>query len=372
MRSFQEIHHAALQHMEAGTTDIGEVSANPVESYLQKSTFDLEMNHTIRKRPLPLVPTAKLAVPGDYFATEVAGIPVVAVRDEDHKVKVLINVCRHRGAQIVKSGSGRGLKEFVCPFHGWMYRQSGELFKVPEVKKCFAKSHLGGHGLVELKSTEFAGFVWVLLDNNADFELEKALSLISSDFLELKVEPKFSLEEFTAIGSFNWKLGVEAFLEVDHFPFAHAPYLANLEFPSLSLGDSVDDENHRIVVPLKKPAAGESILSWAQVMYFIFPSSFLLLYSDHVAFINLTPIDVDRTLFKYIPLVPRKSDLVSSQIQKKVELLKVIIQQDLDILEGIQKGLNSGANSKLLFTRTEHVLTRFHESLKRFRGELIS
>jgi phenylpropionate dioxygenase-like ring-hydroxylating dioxygenase large terminal subunit len=345
MRPLCEINQAAIKHIEAGTTDLGDTeTSNPVSSYLDLSLFDQEMANTFRNRPVPVVASSKLPNAGDYFAAEVAGIPLVVLRTEDQKIKVFLNVCRHRGAQLVSTGQGCGLQDFTCPFHGWIYRQ--------------------GRGLVELKSAESVGMVWVLLDSKSEFPLSKTLDAVTTDFSQLGVAPRFPMKEFVHIGHFNWKIGVEAFLEVDHFPFAHAPYLSNLEFPGLSLGDALDEENYRIVVPLKKPSPGEFLLEWAQVMYFIFPSTFLLFYSDHVALISLTPIAVDRTEFKYIPLVPQEADLDNSQIQKKADFLRVIIQQDLDILAGIQKGLKSGANSHFTFTRSEHVLGRFHKTLR--------
>lgn len=363
-RQLNDISRYAIDHMESGTTDLGEkVTSNPVSSYLDQTRFDSEMNNVVKNRPIPVVATTQLLVAGDYLAREFCGVPVIVLRGEDLKLRAFINVCRHRGAQLVANGEGHDLKSFACPFHGWAYRASGELTAIPEAKKCFPTANLKGHGLIELKTTEAVGMLWVLLDSKSDFPIETAFDSFAADFAHLKVAPQYAMPEFKYIGNFNWKMGVEAFLEVDHFPFAHAPYLTNIQFPSLSLVDAMG-ENYRIVVPLKKPTENEFVLEWSQVMYFIFPTTFLLFYSTHVALLNLVPISVNKTEFRYIPLVPFQKDLEDLKIREKADFLKVIIQQDFDILEGIQKGLKSGANSAFTFTRTEHVLNEFHQALK--------
>jgi len=355
MRSLADMSRFAIEHMQAGTTDLGErVTANPLSSYLDPALFDSEINHILRNRPSPFVAASKLAKSGDYFAQEICGVPVIALRGDDDKLKVFLNVCRHRGAPLVANGEGSNFKGFTCPFHGWSYQGNGQACKNPT-----------GLGLVELKFAESAGMIWILLDSQSEFPIEKSLNAFQDDFPHLGFAPRFPMTEYVHVGNFNWKIGVEAFLEVDHFPFAHAPHLANIQFPGLSLADAVDSENYRIVVPLKRPLINESVLEWSQVMHFIFPSSFLLFYTDHVALLNMLPVSIDKTEFRYIPLVPIEKEIESLAIKKKTEFLKVILQQDFDILEGIQKGLKSKANSHFTFTRSEHVLGHFHRTLSR-------
>lgn len=362
-RSLIDISIFAIEHMDAGTTDLGEkVTSNPVSSYLDQACFESELKTVIGNRPLPVVASTQLPKPGDYLAREFCGVPVLVLRGQDGKLRAYLNVCHHRGARLVASGRGENLSDITCPFHGWAYRDKGELFHVPQIKKCFPSAKLDGHGLVELKTTESLGMLWVLLNPQSDFPIESAFDAFAADFSHLKVHPQFALPEFIHLGKFNWKIGVEAFLEVDHFPFAHAPYLTDIQFPSLSLVDKMD-ENFRIVVPLKKPQLQEFVLEWAQVMYFIFPSTFLLFYKSHVALLNLLPVAADKTEFRYIPLVPNQSDLEDIKIREKADFLKIILQQDFEILEGIQKGLRSGANDQFTFTRTEQVLGDFHKTL---------
>ncbi|MES2801221.1 MAG: aromatic ring-hydroxylating dioxygenase subunit alpha [Bdellovibrionota bacterium] len=345
MRSFNQIAEQTLLHMHSCTTDCGEaVTTNPTSSYLDEIQYQQEMKSLFRDRPIPTIAATEIPNINDYVTKTICGVPIIIYRNSENQIKVFLNVCRHRGAKLTTQIKSDNCKTFTCPFHGWKY---------PE-----------GKNLTELKSYEFVGMIWVLLNPQSDFSMPESLSLFADDLNTLSMAPRFGMPETVFHKNFNWKIGVEAFLEVDHFPFAHAPHLENIQYPGLSLADQLR-ENFRIVVPLKKPEPQEFILNWSQVMYFIFPSSFLLVYSDHVALLSLIPLSIDSTEFRYLPLVQSAADLISDGIQKKVDFLKVILQQDFAILEDIQKGLTSGANTEMTFTRTEHVLNSFHQSIKR-------
>jgi nitrite reductase/ring-hydroxylating ferredoxin subunit len=69
----------------------------------------------------------RLAEPSTYFASDTGGIPAVIVRDAEGGARAFLNVCRHRGAEIV---SGEGRRETLqCPYHAWTSRRrrSGRL-----------------------------------------------------------------------------------------------------------------------------------------------------------------------------------------------------------------------------------------------------
>lgn len=353
MRTLAEIRSVAIDHMESATLELGDkVSSNLVSSYTDSSVFENEIKHIIRGRPLPFLPSDRVSEPEEPVFGELNKTSLIAVRSRDGSVRVFLNVCRHRGAQLnAEPGKDGGCKKLVCPFHGWSYDLAGESSESPAFR------------LKQIPSYEYSGMIWVVLDpRESNVKIEDSFQPLRTDLVELGFLPAYALPERSFTATFNWKIGVEAFLEVYHFAHAHAPYLSQLQFPNLSLSDA-DGANYRIVVPLKKPEGHQSILSWSQVMYFIFPASFLLFYDDHVALISLVPISIDQTQFRYIPLVPRQEDLVSEKIKQKVEFLDVIIGQDVAILEGIQKGLQSQANTRFTFTRLEHLLGEFHKNL---------
>ncbi|AZZ37026.1 hypothetical protein CIK05_09545 [Bdellovibrio sp. qaytius] len=348
MRTIDQITEQTLKYINSETTESNHSeSVNPISSYLDQAQFMFEKNKLFRNFPIPTISATEIPNANDYVTRTICEVPLIIYRNPQNEIKVFLNVCRHRGAKLATATHVQNCKTFTCPFHGWKYDE--------------------GQNLTELKSYTFAGIIWVLLDPETQVSLPQVFSQFEQELNQLEAKTAYAMPDNIFQKNFNWKIGVEAFLEVDHFPFAHAPYLANIQYPGLSLSDQVDN-NFRIVVPLQKPTPEQFILNWAQIMYFIFPSSFLLVYSDHIALLSLVPTDIDKTEFRYTPLVKTKVDITSEVIQKKVDFLKVILQQDFDILEDIQKGLYSGANKEMTFTNTEHVLNSFHRLISKARG----
>jgi phenylpropionate dioxygenase-like ring-hydroxylating dioxygenase large terminal subunit len=361
--SFKKMNARARAHILEHTTDLGEkVVRHPVSSYLDAALFDSEMTQVLQRLPLPISASVQTANRGDFLTRTVSGVPLLVVRGESGRARVFINTCRHRGAKLLADATGNIGAGIACPFHGWTYRENGRLSHIPLGDKCFSHAPGGDERLVELNSVESAGMIWAVLDTKAPAISSDFDGSLGADLPFLNVAPRFPLPEYRTLRNFNWKLGVESFLEVYHFPFAHAPYLANIQYPGLSLMD-FHGENSRTVVPLRLPNEDEFVLCWSQVMYFVFPATFFLFFSDHVALLNLLPVSLDQTEFRYIPLVPLQSEVENPQMIAKCDFLRVILEQDFTVLEGLQAGLRAGANSAVTFTRLEQGLSRFHDNV---------
>ena len=59
---------------------------------------------------------------GDYLHIDIADHPVIMLRDNDGSVRVLMNRCAHKGAQLGRSACGNTGKFFRCPYHAWTFR----------------------------------------------------------------------------------------------------------------------------------------------------------------------------------------------------------------------------------------------------------
>ena len=77
------------------------------------------------------------------------------------------------------------------------------------------------------------------------------------------------------------------------------------------------------------------------------------------------PLAADRTLLKLSSMVPATefNEARAGYWQANHELTLRTLQEDFDLAEGIQKGMNSGANSHINFGRFEGALDVFNKTV---------
>ena len=98
--------------------------------YSDPAIFELEMERIFGRAWLYVAHESELREPGDFVAGRMARLPVLATRDPEGSINVLVNRCGHRGAMVCQEERGRA-RAFRCPYHGWAYRNDGSLLGVP-------------------------------------------------------------------------------------------------------------------------------------------------------------------------------------------------------------------------------------------------
>ncbi len=103
-----------LELYEQDGDDQGEYSWEAdVGRFTDPARFELEKQEFFLKRPQVIALTGDLPEPGDYYATEIAGKPILIVRGKDGVARAFLNACRHRGVKMAE-GCGHA-KGFTCP-----------------------------------------------------------------------------------------------------------------------------------------------------------------------------------------------------------------------------------------------------------------
>lgn len=74
--------------------------------------------------------TSEIPQPGDFRTRRVAGRSLILVRRADGVVRVFLNTCTHRGAQVCRESCGN-TKTFQCFYHAWTFDTDGRLVGVP-------------------------------------------------------------------------------------------------------------------------------------------------------------------------------------------------------------------------------------------------
>jgi len=97
--------------------------------------------------------------PNDYVRKRLGLQDVVMTRDKDGEVHLLLNRCAHRGNQVCDDDKGNS-SSFRCPYHGWTYRNTGELLGYPYNQGYGGKNKLDlGMGKVP-RVASYQGFVF--------------------------------------------------------------------------------------------------------------------------------------------------------------------------------------------------------------------
>lgn len=208
----QAVVERVLEHVRAGTTDEGdEVWHEPVENYRSDERLRRELA-VLRRLPVPFCPSAALREPGAYVARQAAGVPILAVRGKDGKVRAFRNACRHRGAEVA---TGTGCTQaFVCPYHGWTYDLDGRLARIQH-ERGFPELDKATHGLVPVLAQERSGIVFVTQSGERS-EQDPGGGL--PDLLASDLDLIDTHDNETDV---NWKVSLEGSIEGYHIRFGH-------------------------------------------------------------------------------------------------------------------------------------------------------
>jgi choline monooxygenase len=362
-----QIVRRVLAHIDAGTTDEGEVWREPVENYLDPARFADELG-LLRSLPSVFIPSAAIPNPGDHVERVCFGTPLCAVRGNDGRARVFRNACRHRGMALVEgAGCSHAL---VCRYHGWTYRLDGSLAHVPHAD-AFPDLNPSTRGLVEVTSTEVDGLIVIgaVEPNAAQKEAMAALS-DGSPWRDKLLPAARLVSENSVVLQINWKVLVEQFLEGYHIRSTHHQTFFPVQYDDLNVVETFGP-NVRITFPFRnierlrdRPESQWTIERRATFVYQLFPNAMLATFPDQVSVIVVDPVDVGHSrITSYTLSTP---EIVKAQHGDTAStLLKRGVLEDNEMSVGVQRGLRSGANAFVEFGRHESAIGHFHANLDR-------
>jgi len=104
---------------------------------------------------------------GDYVVRNIGEDPFILVRDEDGEIQVLLNHCMHRGTPVCRADKGNA-SHFRCPYHGWIYKNSGEWNGAPQRRSAYRKLDPALWGLRKAPLVDtYQGLIFACLDPEA-------------------------------------------------------------------------------------------------------------------------------------------------------------------------------------------------------------
>src|SRR6266853_6047767 len=168
---------------------------------------------------------------GDYRSRNVAGRPMILIRGDDGKIRVLLNTCLHRGALVCRQKSGN-TRTFQCPYHAWTYNIRGQLVGVPDESSysdAFKREDLGLASPAQVDS--YRGFIFACFDPAAQSLYDYLAG--AREYLDLvadqsEVGMKIVAGQQSYSAKANWKLLVENSYDGYHGLPTHQRYFTFL------------------------------------------------------------------------------------------------------------------------------------------------
>lgn len=111
----------------------------PVEVFCDDKVFRAEMQRIFGRVWVFVAHESELAKSGDFVLRKIGLDTVIVTRDDEGKVNVMLNHCRHRGSEVCHEDAGN-TRHFKCPYHGWIYNLKGEFAGAPHLKDAYETS----------------------------------------------------------------------------------------------------------------------------------------------------------------------------------------------------------------------------------------
>ena len=188
------------------------------EIFVDGDLYARELERVFARSWLFVGHESQIREPGDFALSRMGEESVILNRDEAGRLHVFLNTCRHRGMRVCRYDLGNA-KEFICPYHGWLYGADGALRGVPQLAQAYhSELDRSAWGLIEARLETHNQTIWASWDKDAP-------SL--ADYLG---EARFYLDNFLAppdggngrlevvggiqkwITPCNWKFGAENFI----------------------------------------------------------------------------------------------------------------------------------------------------------------
>jgi len=365
-----EIARQDLEHGRNGTqSQAAEILRIPANNYTDQARWQLEMDRIFRRVPLMAATSAELRKPGAYKAMDAAGVQILITRTQSGQVKAFVNMCSHRGAKLMGEGCGHANK-FTCPYHAWTFSPEGDLVAIYSNDQ-FGDLNKAENGLTELPCLERAGLIWVTVDPNSELPIEDFLSGYDALLSQFGFDDWYYHSTQRVEGP-NWKVAYDGYLDYYHLPILHratfgtdignkANYYSwgphtHMGRPDATLAEFEDLPEE--AWPVDRLLTG---------VWTIFPHISIASFGGggrSVMISQLFPGDApDKSYTNQIFLMEKEpvTDMAKREAKDQFKFLEYVVAEE-DYATGIalQKNLQSGTKSHVLFGKNELGGQQFH------------
>jgi choline monooxygenase len=280
---------------------------------------------------------------GDFITCRAGRVPIVVVRDEN-EIRAFINVCRHRGSELVLQERGNR-KSIQCHYHAWTYGLDGSLRAAPgeKLEPDFDRSD---YHLLPAQVGMWGPLVFVNPDLGAP-PLDHLLGVLPDLVREtgLRLDDLRSRKGVTYDIAANWKVVVDNFLECYHCPVAHPGFASVIDLDTYTVQEyeffSVQTGGGRESARRTHQYDAHGEVRDGFYAY-LWPNFTLNIYPGpgNVSLNLFEPIDESHTraTFEYL-FVDEVDDAAVEEFSRFIDQVQ---REDSVLCESVQRGLASG------------------------------
>ncbi|MEM1046766.1 MAG: ring-hydroxylating oxygenase subunit alpha [Pseudomonadota bacterium] len=339
------------------------------DAYTDPRWFAYEQQTVFSRSWIWICHEEKLRVPGAYVTADIAGHPIVVVRDRDGVLRAFYNVCKHR-AHLLLEGEGRTTR-ILCPYHAWVYDLTGRLRRAPETEHL-SGFDIGDIGLEVVRVEEFCGFVFVNLDpaaptlSDQSGDLETEIRHWAPDIGDLTFGHRLTYD----IRS-NWKNVVDNFLECYHCPTAHKDFCTLVDMDTYRVTTHGIYSSHMAEAGKGQNAAYDvsNATVRTHAVWWLWPTTCLMRYPGRSSMIvlNIIPAGPDRTLetYDFFLETPEPDAMEREAIRYLDEVLQV---EDIALVESVQRGMETPAFTQGRIVHDPHGTGKSEHAVHHFHG----
>ena len=358
-----------LAHNLNGTTDQADgIMVKPVAHYIDNDIVSSEVDKIFYDHPVPVALSAELKENNSYKATKAIDTPLLITRGEDGIVRTFINICKHRGAPVCPEGSGKKSK-FNCTYHGWMYNNTGNLVNIFK-SDTFGDIDKSKIKLTELFCEERSGFIWVCLNPDTKYDLNKWMNGCDAELDDIDLKNWYLFKSIKINGPM-WKICWDGYTDGYHHHMVHPETVGKNTIVNLIAHDTYGP-HQRFAFGLKNIDELSDIeeKDWEpenhlRLIHSVFPnSSISAIQNEHCLVSIIFPsTDLQETITtQYILCL--KEPKTKEEIKKAEDFAELsraaIIDEDYPINFKIQETIHSKANTEFLFGKNEPIQQHYH------------
>jgi choline monooxygenase len=308
----------------------------PASWYFDRDLYEME-RRTVFAGWQAVARTDQLVEAGSFVTIEVAGEPLVVLRDEAGVLRAFHNVCRHRAAVVVPEPCGK-LDKLRCRYHGWTYDLQGRLRGVPEFDGVcnFPKEE---NGLVALAVETWGQTVWVH-PQPAKTKLSEFLKPFVSMCGQLKLEQLRWAGRREYDIDCNWKVYVDNFLDGGYHVNTVHPALAGVLDYSKYRTDLFEQCSVQVSPLVSGNDSGTTAVRKGDNAYYwwFFPNFMINVYEDVMDSNLVLPLGPERCRVIFDFYFASQGDDFT---QKSIEVADRVQDEDMTICSEVQRGLHS-------------------------------